>query len=90
MAFCKNISTSFSVGKHLSFYTVVTGIITTIFRSQNFENTALRVFNERHLMLFVDLHLNTRSLILICKSYNSCFKMFLLGGRVEIFKGSRH
>jgi hypothetical protein len=55
-------------------------------RSQSFKNTALRVFNERHLMLFVDLHLSTRSLILICKSYNSCFKMFL---GVDVLKYSK-
>jgi len=41
-------------------------------------------------MLFVDLHLNTSPLILICKSCNSCFKMFLWGGRFEIFKGFGH
>jgi len=38
-------------------------------------------------MLFVD-HLNTRPLILICKSCNGCFKMFLWGGRVEYSKVS--
>jgi hypothetical protein len=33
MVFCKNIFTQISVGKHLSFSIVVTGIVTTAFRS---------------------------------------------------------
>jgi hypothetical protein len=64
---CNGIA--FNVGKHLPFSTVVTGIVTTVFRSltvsENYCFEVVSITKQWHSMPFIDLDLNIRLLILL-------------------------
>jgi hypothetical protein len=69
MALHKTIFTWLDVGKQLPFSTLVTGIVSTVFRSltvsENYCFEVVPVTKQWHSVLFIDLDMNIRFLILL-------------------------